>query len=312
MKATTPPRDFYGYGGKRPDAEWPGGARVALSLVVNIEEGAELSLTAGDERNEAIYEVVDEVVGAPDPCMESHFEYGPRSGYWRTMELLDRFEVPATLSACGRALEATPWIGRDGIARGHEIAAHGYRWEQHAGMEPAPEREVIRRSIEAIRASCGVRPIGWHTRSSSSCNTRALLGEEGGFLYDSDSYNDDLPYIVQVAGAPHVVIPYSFDTNDMRFTRGGGFVHADDFSRYCIDAFDWLWREGAKSPAMMSVGLHVRIIGRPGRIAGLEALLQHVRDKDGVWIARRRDIAHHWRRVVGLPEWRPAQETTQV
>lgn len=308
MSAGTPHRDFLGYGDKPPSVEWPGGARVALSLVINVEEGAELSVTSGDERNEAIYEVVDEVVGAADLCMESHFEYGPRAGYWRVMEVLDRFEVRATLSACGRALERSPWLGRDAVGRGHEICAHGYRWEQHAGMERERERDVIDRSIEAIRRSCGLRPVGWHTRSTSSPNTRALLVEEGGFLYDSDSYNDDLPYIVQVADAPHVVIPYSFDTNDMRFTRGGGFVHAEDFSRYCIDAFDWLWRESSRRPVMMSVGLHLRIIGRPGRMAGLEALLQHVCDKSGVWVARRQDIAHHWRGVMGLPEWQPKSD----
>lgn len=302
------PRDFRGYGGDPPDPEWPDGARLAVSLVVNVEEGAELSMTAGDERNESVYEVQDEVVGAPDPCMESHFEYGTRAGFWRIVDLFDRFDVKATFSACGRALESSPWLGADAIERGHEVSAHGYRWEAHAGMDEDQEREVIRCAVDAIRASTGNRPVGWHTRSAASVNTRRLLIEEGGFLYDSDAYNDDLPYVVTVAGTPHVVLPYGFDTNDMRFTLDGGFVHADDFARYCIDAFDWLLREGGTRPKMMSVGVHLRVIGKPGRIAGLEKLLQHVCAKDGVWIARRRDIAHHWRARVGLPEWAPAED----
>ncbi len=297
------PRDFRGYGDAPPDPEWPGGARLALSFVVNIEEGAEFSVTAGDERNESVYEVEEEITGAPDPCMESHFEYGTRAGYWRIAGLLDDFGAKATFSACGRALETSPWLGADVVRRGHEISAHGYRWEVHAGMAEDHERDVIRRSVEAIAASTGQRPVGWHTRSAASVNTRRLLVEEGGFLYDSDAYNDDLPYTVTVDGHPHVVLPYGFDTNDMRFTLNGGFVHADDFARYCIDAFDWMRREGEKAPRMMSVGLHLRIIGKPGRIAGLERLLGHVAKADGVWIARRRDIAEHWRIRTGLPAW---------
>ena len=219
-----------------------------MSLVVNVEEGAELTLSAGDERNESRYEVVDEVVGAVDPCMESHFEYGTRAGYWRIMALLARFGVPATVSACARALEQSPWLARDALARGHEIACHGYRWESHAGMSEPVERAVIARAVETITRVAGVRPVGWHTRSASSVNTRRLLVEEGGFRYDSDAYDDDLPYLVQVGGRPHVVIPYSFDTNDMRFQAGGGFTLARDFAAYVTDAFDWLWREGESAP----------------------------------------------------------------
>ena len=303
------PRDFRGDGGEPPDPKWPGGARLALSFVVNVEEGAELSVTTGDARNESVYEIREEVVGARDPCMESHFEYGTRVGYWRIVELLDRFGITATFSACGRAVESSPWLGADAVGRGHEVAAHGYRWESHAGMAENYEREVIRRTVAAIRASTGHRPAGWHTRSAASVNTRRLLVEEGGFLYDSDSYNDDLPYVVTVAGGPHVVLPYSFDTNDMRFAPNGGFIHGEDFARYCIDAFDWFLREGERTPRMMSVGLHLRVIGKPGRIAGLEKLLQHVCGKNGVWIARRQDIARHWRARVGLPEWTFAEDT---
>ncbi|MGF1527047.1 MAG: allantoinase PuuE [Candidatus Competibacterales bacterium] len=288
-------RDFAGYRGNPPHAHWPSGARVAVSLVLNIEEGAELSLTSGDERNESIYEVEEEIVGRPDLCMESHFEYGSRAGYWRIVEVLQDFGVEVTLNACARALEVTPWIAADALARGHEIACHGYRWENQAHLDEAAERALIQRCVASIQGVCGQRPVGWHTRSQTSVNTRRLLVEEGGFLYDSNAYNDDLPYAVTVAGRPHIVLPYSFDTNDMRFHTSRAFSHGSDFARYCSDAFDWLWREGARRPKMMSVGLHTRVIGRPGRIAGLEAFLAHVSAKGGAWIARRDRIARHWR-----------------
>jgi allantoinase len=272
-----------------------------VSLVVNVEEGAELTLSAGDERNESRYEVVDEVVGAVDPCMESHFEYGTRAGYWRIMALLARFGVPATVSACARALEQSPWLARDALARGHEVACHGYRWESHAGMSESVERAVIARSVETITRVAGVRPVGWHTRSASSVNTRRLLVEEGGFRYDSDAYDDDLPYLVDVGGRTHVVIPYSFDTNDMRFQAGGGFTLARDFATYVTDAFDWLWREGERAPKLLSIGLHLRVIGRPGRIGALERILEHVTARGAVWVARRDAIARHWRELQGFP-----------
>jgi len=290
-----PARDFVGYGGRPPDPRWPGGARVAVSFVINVEEGAERSLTAGDEQNERTYEVTDEVVGVPDACMESHFEYGTRAGYWRIMAVLERFGVPATLSACGRALEVSPWLAEDGVRRGHEVAAHGYRWESHAHMTEGEERATIARTVRAIATAAGTRPVGWHTRSAPSPNTRRLLVEEGGFLYDSDAYNDDLPFFTDVGGRGHLVIPYSFDTNDMHFHQGAQrFVTAADFTEYVGDAFDALWREGASAPKMMSVGLHLRMIGRPGRIGGLERTIEHMRDRGGVWFARRDQIARHW------------------
>jgi peptidoglycan/xylan/chitin deacetylase (PgdA/CDA1 family) len=291
-------RDFRGYGGQPPDPRWPGGARLALSIVLNVEEGAELSLTAGDDRNEAVHEMREEVAGAPDPCMLSHYEYGPRAGYWRIMDLLGDFQAPATLSACARAVELSPWLARDAVGRGHEVSAHSYRWERHAGMSEGEERAVIARTVKTITEAAGVRPVGWHTRSASTVNTRRLLVEEGGFLYDSDAYNDDLPYLVEVAGRRHAVLPYSFDTNDMRFSPGGGFTLGSDFATYVTDAFDWLWREGGR---MMSLGLHLRIIGRPGRIGALERVLEHVTAKGQVWIATRADIARHWIATWGAP-----------
>lgn len=299
-------RDFAGYRGRPPQVSWPNDARLALSLVVNVEEGAELSLGMGDESNEFIYEAVERVDGVRDLCMESHFEYGPRAGWPRIRNLLRQHGVVATLNASGRALALSPCIAREAVADGHEVSSHGWRWERQVYMAEAEERSVIARSVAAIAQAAGTPPVGWHTRSATSLNTRRLLVEHGGFLYDSNAYNDDIPYMVEVLpGRPHVVLPYAFDTNDMRFANGGGFVFGDDFARYCIDAFDRLYAEGASAPRMMSVGLHLRIIGRPGRIGGLERFLAHAASRSGVWFARRDAIAHAWRVGVGLPPWTP-------
>ena len=299
-------RDLKGYGGTPPHPHWPDDARLAVSFVVNVEEGAELSVSLGDERNEAVYEIVEEVVGVPDPAKDTHFDYGTRAGYWRIMELFDRHGATAQMNCCARALTLSPWLARDMVSRGHEIACHSYRWERHANMDEAHERDVIARCVAEIRDAAGVRPVGWHTRSAASPNTRRLLVEEGGFLYDSDHYGDDLPMVLEVEGQPHIVLPYAFDTNDMRFQRGGGFHFAEDFARYCCDAIDWLWEEGRTAPKMLSIGLHLRIIGRPGRVAGLARVLEHIRSKGGIWVARRDEIARHWRRLNGLPDFDPA------
>lgn len=288
-------RDLAGHGPSPPRFAWPGDARLALSFVVNVEEGAELALTSGDERNEPTYEAREEVVGHPDPCMESHYGYGSRVGLWRILDRLDAFGVKATFSACGRAVAATPILAATPHARGHEVSAHGWRWERHAGMPEATERAVIAATVRAIAAATGERAVGWHTRSAASANTRRLLLEDGGFLYDSDCYDDDIPRsILRADGGRHVILPYAFDTNDMRFSPGGGFIQPEDFSRYCISAVDWLLREGATQPRMLSIGLHLRIIGRPARMPGLEAVLEHVARTPGIWVARRRDIAAHW------------------
>jgi len=288
------PRDFIGYGRDKPSARWPGDNRVAVSFVVNFEEGSEYAISDGDDRNEAIYEVEHRLVGAPDLCLDSHFEYGARAGWWRVMDAFDGHGVKATVSACGRAVERTPMLARDALARGHEVAAHGWRWESHAGMSEDVERERIARTVAAIQAATGVRPVGWHTRSASSLNTRRLLLEEGGFLYDSDAYNDDLPYTLSDGDRRHVVMPYAFDTNDMQFQNTNRFRGAADFAEYVLEAFECLHREGAEAPKMMSVGLHLRMIGRPGRIGALERILSAMRAKGGAWIARRDEIARHW------------------
>ncbi|MCZ8101792.1 MAG: polysaccharide deacetylase family protein [Burkholderiales bacterium] len=288
------PRDLLGYGATPPDPRWPGGARVAVSFVLNVEEGAETSVAEGDSRNEAVYEVIDRLEGLPDPCLESHFDYGTRVGWWRIMKVFDDAVARCTVSACGRAVERTPSLAADAVRRGHEVSAHGWRWESHAGMAEADERAAIARTVAAIERATGVRPVGWHTRSASSPNTRRLLIEEGGFLYDSDWYGDDLPTTLRFGERRHVVLPYAFDTNDMQFQNTHRFVRAYDFSGYVLDAFDWLWREGAHAPRMMSVGLHLRMLGRPGRMQALVDMLVEMTRRPGVWIARRDEIARHW------------------
>ncbi|WP_201451880.1 polysaccharide deacetylase family protein [Rhodovarius lipocyclicus] len=287
----SPARDLTGYGENPPDPHWPGGAKLALSFVVNVEEGAELSLLSGDERNEAIPEAAQRLEGVPDPGMESHFDYGARVGLWRVLRAFDRHGLKATFSCCGRAIAATPLLAAEPHARGHEISAHGWRWEVQAGMEEATERAVIAATVAAIRDATGERPVGWHSKSAASVNTRRLLLEDGGFLYDSDAYDDELPR--RLPGRAHVVMPYCFDTNDMRFAPGGGFLHAEDFSRYCISAIDWMLAQPGPG-RMLSIGLHLRLIARPARMPGLEAVLAHVARRPEIWVARRRDIARHW------------------
>ncbi len=286
-------RELRGYGNRPPRVAWPGGARVAVSFVVNVEEGGELTWSGGDGRNEAVYEVIDRKEGI-DLAIESHFQYGTRAGYWRIVDLFERFGVGATFSACGAAVEATPWLVQDAYRRGHEISAHGWRWESHFGLTQDEERDRIRRCVAAIENAVGERPVGWHTRAPATSATRQLLIQEGGFLYDSDAYDDDLPYFIDVAGRRHLVLPYSFDTNDMQFQHSDRFATGEQFARYIGDAFDWLWREGETMPRMMSVGLHPRMIGRPGRIGALERILEHMTGKGGAWLARRDAIARHW------------------
>lgn len=307
MSIVLPPtnRNFHGYGDQPPNVRWPGGARLAVSVVVNIEEGAELSVAMGDERNEPIHEVVDTIERVPDLCMQSHFDYGTRAGWPRIRAALKRCGVQATMNCCARAVAYSPWLAQEAAADGHEISAHGWRWERQAHMGEEHERGIIAKTVAVLGDAAGAPPVGWHTRSSASVNTRRLLVEHGGFLYDSNAYDDDIPYTLAIAGRPHVVLPYAFDTNDMRFFNSYAFVQGEDFARYCIAAFDRLYAEGADAPRMMSIGLHLRIMGRPGRIGGLEAFLAHAAAKPGVWFARRDEIAHAWRAGIGLPRWQP-------
>ena len=285
-------RDFRGYGPQAPAVRWPDGKRLAVSFVLNFEEGAEFSMADGDERNEAVYEVIDRQA-VVDPCIDSHFEFGTRVGWWRIADLFAAHGLPFTLSACGQAVERLPWLAQDAVARGHEVSGHGWRWQTAAGLSEDEERRVIQRTVAAIEAATGQRPLGWHTRSVSTPHTRRLLVDNG-FLYDSDAYNDDTPYFVPVQGRRHLVLPYAFDTNDMQFQHTQRFATGRDFAAYVCDAADWLLREGGQWPRMLSVGLHLRMVGRAGRIGALESILQHLAHSGQVWVATRAQIARHW------------------
>ena len=289
----TEARDFMGYGKDAPSVAWPRDGQLAVSFVLNIEEGAEFTVTAGDPFNEDTHEVRNRIEGAPDLCMESHFEYGARAGYWRILRLFDEFRVPLTLNVCARALRTTPWIAHEARARGDELCCHGWRWQAHAGMPEQEERALIARCVDTFTEIAGYPPVGWHTKSSASVNTRRLRVEHGGFLYDSDAYNDDMPYYRRVGDKPHLVLPYGFDTNDMRFFVSHDFVRGHDFCDYTMDAARELISEGRHAPRMITIGLHTRIIGRPGRIAGLRSLLRALSSAP-VWFAKREDIARHW------------------
>jgi peptidoglycan/xylan/chitin deacetylase (PgdA/CDA1 family) len=289
-------RDFVGYGRRPPTVRWPNEARVVVSMVVNYEEGAERSVPDGDGISEGFGEiryVMPE--GVRDLAAESNFEYGSRVGVWRLLDVFDKHNIPSTFFACGRALERNPEVGTALAELGHEPCSHGYTWGEHFTMTEDQERDEIRRAIDAIERTVGERPVGWYCRYAASEQTRRLLAEEGGFLYDSDAYNDELPYYVDVLGSPWLVVPYSVDTNDGRFQSAPGFSTADQFLGYLTGSFDQLWEEGERTPVMMSVGLHCRISGRPGRARAIDQFIRHARDRGGVWFARRDEIARFWR-----------------
>ena len=290
------PRDLIGYGARAPDPEWPGGARLALQIVMNYEEGGERSILHGDDFAEAfLQEVVgmQPLKGVRNMQVESIYEYGTRVGFWRLMRLFAERDVKISVFAVGMALERHPQAAAALVEAGHEVVSHGWRWIDYQFVGEDEEREHIRLAIESLTKATGSRPLGWYTGRLSP-NTRRLVVEAGGFLYDSDAYNDDLPYWVRVAGKPHLVIPYTLDNNDMKFGMPQGFNTGDDFFTYLRDAFDVLYAEGATAPKMMSVGLHMRLAGRPGRFAALRRFLDHVQRHRDVWICRRIDIAHHW------------------
>jgi allantoinase len=294
------PRDLKGYGRDVPYADWPGGARIAVQFVLNYEEGAERSVLHGDPASE---QFLSEIIGAAayparHMSMESIYEYGSRAGVWRILREFKRRDLPLTVFGVSMALERHPEIAAAFVEHGHEIVCHGWRWINYQNVDEATERQHMRTGVDIVKRLTGAAPLGWYTGRDSP-NTRRLVVEHGGFLYDADSYGDDLPFWTEVetsAGAkvPHLVVPYTLDCNDMRFATPQGFTTAEHFLTYLTDAFDVLYAEGTERPKMMSVGMHCRLLGRPGRFAALQRFLDHVERHDRVWVCRRIDIARHW------------------
>ncbi|MGG4603350.1 allantoinase PuuE [Paenalcaligenes sp. Me131] len=294
------PRDLRGYGRDVPHANWPGKARIAVQFVLNYEEGGENCVLHGDPASE---QFLSEIVGAaayPDrhKSMESIYEYGSRAGVWRILKEFERRGMPMTIFGVGMALERHPEVAQAFVDAGHEIACHGYRWIHYQDKPEALEREHMQRCVEIITQLTGKHPAGWYTGRDSP-NTRRLVAEEGQFLYDSDNYGDDLPFWDEVRlqdGSihPQLIVPYTLDTNDMRFATPQGFNTGDDFFHFLRDAFDVLYEEGEETPKMLSIGLHCRLIGRPSRFRGLQRFLDHVQKHDRVWVATREEIARHW------------------
>ncbi len=294
------PRDLVGYGRMPLHANWPGKARIAVQFVLNYEEGGENCVLHGDAGSE---QFLSEIIGAQSysnrhMSMESIYEYGSRVGVWRILREFEKRRLPLTVFGVGMALERNPEVARAFVALGHELACHGYRWIHYQNMDETTEHQHFEKCIQIVSDLIGKHPAGWYTGRDSP-NTLQMVAQEGEFLYSADYYGDDLPFWSAVklkdgTKKPQLIVPYTLDTNDMRFASPQGFNTADHFYHYLRDAFDVLYAEGEKFPRMMSVGLHCRIIGRPGRFPGLQRFLDYIQSKDGVWIATREEIARHW------------------
>ncbi len=297
------PRDLSGYGRNPPHAQWPGQARIAVQFVLNYEEGGENSVLHGDAGSEQFLSEMFSPASYPARhlSMEGIYEYGARAGVWRILREFEKRGLPLTVFAVSMALKRHPELTAAFKELGHEIACHGLRWINYQGMDEALEREHMRVGMQVIEQLTGQRPLGWYTGRDSP-NTRRLVADYGGFEYDSDYYGDDLPFWMKVARTdgtpvPHLVVPYTLDTNDMRFSLPQGFSQAEDFFIYLRDSFDALFAEGEESPKMLSIGMHCRLLGRPGRIVALQRFLDHLEKHDRVWVCRRLDIARHWKQV---------------
>ncbi|WP_068877666.1 MULTISPECIES: allantoinase PuuE [unclassified Phenylobacterium] len=290
------PRDLIGYGKDPPHADWPGGARIAIQMVLNYEEGGENCVLHGDPASEAfLSDMINPpaVAGARHMSMEQIYEYGSRAGVWRLLRLFDRYKTPVTVFGVAMAMERNPAVVEAMLEAGHEIASHGWRWINYQDVPERVEREHMFRAIDIHKRLTGERPLGWYTGRTSP-NTRALVAAEGGFLYDADDYSDDLPFWTEVGRRPHLIVPYTLEANDMRFS-GTGLNTGEQFHSYLKDAFDVLYAEGEDRPKMLSIGLHCRIVGRPGKMAGLERFIRYALGHQDVWFCRRIEIARHWR-----------------
>lgn len=297
------PRDLIGYGRHTPDPQWPGRARVAVQFVLNYEEGAENAVLHGDPGSEQFLSELFNPTAYPARhlSMESIYEYGSRVGVWRILREFERRQLPLTVFGVSMALERHREVTQAFVDGKHEIACHGWRWIHYQNIDEATEREHMARGMQIISELTGQRPLGWYTGRDSP-NTRRLVADYGGFEYDSDYYGDDLPFWLNVkktdgSTAPQLVVPYTLDCNDMRFAMPQGFSHGDEFFEYLRDAFDVHYAEGEDRPSMMSIGLHCRLIGRPGRFKALQRFLDHIERHDRVWVTRRIDIARHWKTV---------------
>jgi allantoinase len=290
------PRDMRGYAATPPNANWPNKAKVAVQFVINYEEGAENCILHGDAASETF---LSEIIGAlpiekdRHMNMESFYEYGSRAGFWRLHRLFTERGLPVTVFGVAMALQRNPEVVEAMLKADWEIASHGYRWIDYQHVDIDIEREHLDKAIEIHKQVTGARPKGWYLGRMSP-NTRQLIVDEGNFLYDADSYADDLPYWLEGKLKPHLVVPYSLDANDMRFASPQGFNSGDQFFTYLKDSFDTLYAEGEDAPKMMSIGLHCRIIGRPGRFASLVRFLDYIENFSDVWVCRREDIAQHW------------------
>jgi peptidoglycan/xylan/chitin deacetylase (PgdA/CDA1 family) len=288
-------RDFVGYGANLPDPKWPNGARLAVNFVLNYEEGSEPSVQDGEGYTDiGLTEAhgMGQTISGRDLAGESLFEYGSRVGFWRVTRLFQERNLPLTMYGCGLALERNPETSAAIAKAGYDICSHGWRWIKHYELSEAEERDHIRKAVTSTVKMIGERPQGWYCRYGPGENTRRLVVEEGGFLYDSDYYGDELPFWLTVDGKPHLVVPYSLTNNDGKYMTG--VANSDQWFALLRDAFDMLYREGRTQPRMMSVGLHMRLIGHPARAVGLERLLDYMQKHAGVWITRRVDIARHW------------------
>lgn len=287
-------RDFVGYGKDYPRIKWPDGARIAVSLVVNYEEGSEPSLVYGDEPRKT-WEGESFLVeaGRRDLRYESTFDYGARAGVWRFLNMFDEFGIKVTFSIGARALEKNPIAAREITARGHEPQSHGYLWMPLGSLSREQQMQHIKKAVDVIRETTGERPLGWRSQGPNEI-TRELLIEEGGFVYDGDALNDDLPYFVNAGGRKWLVIPYSFDTNDMKFWHHPGYSEGRDFLDSLKDTFDYFYEEGKQYPQIMTVGVHPRQSGRPSRTGAVSEFIRYARGFRGVWFARRIDIARWW------------------